>query len=91
MWRWGGSGNRNSTDTRSWRCLELSLGITLTHATLRGTPHDAGWSHTQDIADGDKVGSWTMEGLLATIPVSAKGWVDLAQIRGIGEGWVRGR
>lgn len=41
------------------------------------------------VLKGNTVGSWTMEGLIGRIPVSAKGWVDLAQIRVIGQQWVR--
>lgn len=37
---------------------------------------------------GNKVGSQTMEGLLDTIPVSARGWTDFAQIRLTAENWV---
>lgn len=43
------------------------------------------------VLKGNKVGSWTTEGLIGAIPVSAKGWVDLAQIRVIGEQWVRAK
>ncbi len=41
------------------------------------------------VLKGNTVGSWTMEGLLGTIPVSTKGWADLAQIKGLGERWAR--
>ncbi len=40
---------------------------------------------------GNQVGSWTMEGLLGRVPVSPGGWVDLAQVRLIGEKWIRAR
>jgi hypothetical protein len=43
------------------------------------------------VLKGNKVGSWTMEGLLGKIPVSANGWVDLTQIRMMGEQWVRAK
>ena len=43
------------------------------------------------VLEGNKVGSWTMEGVLGTIPVSVKGWVDLAEIRITGKNWVRRR
>lgn len=32
---------------------------------------------------GNTVGSWTMEGLLATIPVTRGGWTDLTELRSI--------
>lgn len=38
---------------------------------------------------GNTVGSWTMEGLLATIPVTRGGWTDLTEVRSIGERWTR--
>ena len=41
------------------------------------------------VLKGNTVGSWTMEGVIGRIPVSSVGWVDLKQIRGVGEGWVR--
>lgn len=41
------------------------------------------------VLKGKQIGSWTMEGLLGTIPVSAAGWVDLVEVRGVGERWVR--
>ncbi len=38
---------------------------------------------------GNTVGSWTMEGLLGKVPVSPAGWADLAEVRLIGQKWVR--
>lgn len=40
---------------------------------------------------GKQVGSWTMEGLLGKIPVSPRGWADLAEVRQTGERWVRAK
>ena len=45
--------------------------------------------HEAYILKGNKVGSWTMQGFIGRIPVSIKGWVDLAQIRVAGESWLR--
>lgn len=43
------------------------------------------------VLKGNKVGSWTTEGLLGKVPVSPAGWVDLAEVRLIGEKWVRSK
>lgn len=40
---------------------------------------------------GNQVGSWTADGLLATISVPRRGWADLSEIRVTGEKWVRAR
>lgn len=47
--------------------------------------------HEACVLLGNKVGSWSMEGLLCTIPVTPKGWVDLAEVRRLGQRWVRER
>lgn len=41
------------------------------------------------IVKGNKLGSWSMDGLLATLPVSPTGWTDLAEVRLTGEKWRR--
>lgn len=38
---------------------------------------------------GNRVGSWALDGFLARIPVSAKGWADSFEVRLTGERWVR--
>ncbi len=43
------------------------------------------------VLEGKRIGSWTMEGLLGKISVSPRGWADLAEVRVIGEKWVRAR
>lgn len=47
--------------------------------------------HEAYVLRGNTVGNWSMEGLIGKIPVSATGWVDLKQIRAVGEVWARGR
>lgn len=51
----------------------------------------AGSDREAYVLRGNKVGSWTMEGLLGTIPVSSKGWSDLAEIRSTGVQWVHSK
>lgn len=41
------------------------------------------------VLKGNTVGGWGMEGVLGRIPVSAGGWADLAEVRGVGERGVR--
>ena len=41
------------------------------------------------VVKGNTVGSWTMEGLVGTIPVASAGWRDLAEIRSTGDRWIR--
>ena len=43
------------------------------------------------VLKGNKVGGWSMEGLFGRIPVSPAGWADLAEVRLVGEKWVRAR
>ncbi|MGH4015489.1 MAG: hypothetical protein ACRDSL_16510 [Pseudonocardiaceae bacterium] len=43
------------------------------------------------VLKGKQIGSWTTEGLLGKIPVSPAGWVDLAEVRLIGEKWMRAK
>ena len=41
------------------------------------------------ILRGNQVGEWTTDEVLATISVPSKGWSDAAEIKRIGENWVR--
>ncbi|MGH7928981.1 MAG: hypothetical protein ACREQV_14425 [Candidatus Binatia bacterium] len=44
------------------------------------------------VLEGKRVGDHsTTTGLLDTVPVSPAGWVDLAEVRLIGEKWVRSK
>lgn len=38
---------------------------------------------------GNNVGSWGTDGLLSTIPVPPRGWVDLAEVRTLAHRWAR--
>lgn len=40
---------------------------------------------------GNQVGKWPTEGILGIIPVSPLGWGDLAEVKLIGENWVRNK
>ncbi|MDQ3599998.1 MAG: hypothetical protein M3408_01820 [Actinomycetota bacterium] len=40
---------------------------------------------------GDQIGNLGMVDVLDTIPVSPSGWSDLAEIRTLGQRWLRGR
>lgn len=42
------------------------------------------------ILDGQRIGDYTtVAGILDTIPVAAKGWTDLAEVRLLGKRWLR--
>jgi hypothetical protein len=43
------------------------------------------------VLDGQRIGNHGMAGVLDTIPVLPAGWTDLAEIRLLGQRWVRGR
>jgi hypothetical protein len=40
---------------------------------------------------GQRVGDHGMADILGTIPILPAGWTDLAEIRGLGQRWMRGR
>lgn len=44
---------------------------------------------TAYVLDGQRVGDHAMAGVLATIPVLPEGWTDLAEIRLLGQRWLR--
>lgn len=43
------------------------------------------------VLSGQRVGDHGMANVLGTIPVVPTGWTDLAEIRGVGQRWVRER
>jgi hypothetical protein len=43
------------------------------------------------VLSGQRVGDHGMTDILGTIPVLPAGWTDLAEIRGLGQRWMRGR
>lgn len=45
--------------------------------------------HEAHVLRGNKVGSWSTEGLLGKVAVSPTGWADLAEVKLTGEKWVR--
>lgn len=54
------------------------------------------WRRGESVAyvlDGRRIGdhSTVGVGVLDTIPVASRGWTDLAEVRVVGERWVRGR
>ncbi|MGH4009687.1 MAG: hypothetical protein ACRDTH_16310 [Pseudonocardiaceae bacterium] len=52
------------------------------------------WRRRDSVAyvlNGQRVGDHGMNEVLETIPVLPGGWTDLAEIRALGQRWVRGR
>lgn len=43
------------------------------------------------VLSGQRVGDHGMADVLGTIPVPSTGWTDVAEIRALGQRWVRGR
>jgi hypothetical protein len=43
------------------------------------------------VLDGQRIGDHGIADVLGTIPVAPAGWTDLAEIRSLGQRWVRGR
>jgi hypothetical protein len=43
------------------------------------------------VLNGQRVGDHGMTEVLGTIPVLPAGWTDLAEIRALGQRWIRGR
>jgi hypothetical protein len=43
------------------------------------------------VLEGHRLGDHAVAGILATIPVMPTGWTDLAEIRALGQKWLRQR
>jgi hypothetical protein len=73
-----------STAPIGWVFLDRRRADGLTIRWRRGEP-------VAYVLDGQRLGDHSRTGVLDTIPVVPTGWTDLAEIRQLGQRWVRQR
>lgn len=78
-------GTRPKHQPTAWVYLTNAWVYLTNDCTIRWQRGD----HHAYLFKGNKLGSWSTDGLLATLPVSRTGWTDLAEVKLTGEKWRR--